>query len=187
MPLKSAMTPDYSKLYGEPWLLYHRVDLHNELKRTATEPRPHTSNIASIELSAEVSDIDLDGHITFCDGRREKKDVIVVADGIRVRSPLQIRLSKVILLTILRKSDQICDQGCGYRKESQGDAHWHRVLSFRDSDGKASTRFSHQSPVSRRAFCATYSSSRPQPTGLVSVPGVRNQPSNTILFGCSRS
>ena len=83
------MTPDYSKIYGQPWLLYHRVDLHNELKRTATEPRPHTSNIASIELSAEVSDIDLDGHITFRDGRRVKKDVIVVADGIRVRSPVQ--------------------------------------------------------------------------------------------------
>ena len=78
-------------MYGHPWLLYHRADLHDEMKRMATQPRPHTSNIARINLLSEVSDINLDGDIFLADGRKVQKDVIIVADGIRVRLSPSIR------------------------------------------------------------------------------------------------
>ncbi|KAK4934616.1 hypothetical protein LTR10_024166 [Elasticomyces elasticus] len=83
--LRSATTPDFSQIYDHPWLLYHRADLHDELKRTATQPRPHTSNVARMNLLSEVSDISLDGDIFLADGRKVRKDVIIIADGIRTR------------------------------------------------------------------------------------------------------
>jgi hypothetical protein len=84
--IRSRAVPDFAETYGHPFLLYHRADLHNELKRTATQSRPHTSNTAKINLLSEVSDIDLDGHILLADGRKVYKDVVIVADGIRVGS-----------------------------------------------------------------------------------------------------
>ena len=54
------------------------------MKRMATEPRPHTSNIARINLMSEVTDITLDGKIVFADGREVKKEVVVIAEGVRV-------------------------------------------------------------------------------------------------------
>lgn len=71
-------------LYGAPWFLFHRVDLHQQLHRLATEPRPNTKAVAKINLSSEVVDINLDGTITHANGKRVKKDLIVVADGVRV-------------------------------------------------------------------------------------------------------
>ena len=70
--------------FGAPWLLFHRVDLHNELKRLATEPRPSTAAVARIHLLAEVVDINLDGTLTLADGKKLTKDLIVVADGVKV-------------------------------------------------------------------------------------------------------
>lgn len=70
--------------FGAPWFLFHRVDLHNELKRMATEPRPSTAAVAKIHLLAEVVDLDLDGTLTLADGRKLTKDLVVVADGVRV-------------------------------------------------------------------------------------------------------
>jgi salicylate hydroxylase len=82
---RRMIAPDFRKIYGAPYLLYHRADLHTELKKTATEQRPHFSKVAKINLLSEVTKIDLDGHITLSDGRKIKKDLIVVADGVRVR------------------------------------------------------------------------------------------------------
>ena len=82
--LRDDVTPDYRPLYGAPWMLFHRVDLHNELKRMATEPRPSTASVAQIRLLSEAADIDLDGHMTLANGQRLKKDLVVVADGVRV-------------------------------------------------------------------------------------------------------
>lgn len=83
--LLDAVTPDYEPLYAAPWLLFHRVDLHNELKRMATEPRPSTQAVAKINLLSEVTDIDLEGNIVLANGQRLQKDLVVVADGVRVR------------------------------------------------------------------------------------------------------
>ncbi|RVX74932.1 hypothetical protein B0A52_01209 [Exophiala mesophila] len=83
--LHRADTPDMAARFGAPWLLFHRVDLHNELKRLATEPRPSTAAVARIHLLAEVVDINLDGTLTLADGKKLTKDLIVVADGVKTR------------------------------------------------------------------------------------------------------
>lgn len=64
------------------------MDLHQQLKKLATEPRPNTKAVATINLSLEVADIDLDGTITLASGQHVKKDLIVVADGVRVSRTL---------------------------------------------------------------------------------------------------
>ncbi|KAJ9615479.1 hypothetical protein H2200_001554 [Cladophialophora chaetospira] len=87
---RNVILPDCAKSYGHAFLLYHRADLHSELKRTATQPRPHTSKVAKINLLSEVSDIDLDGVIVLADGRKVHKDVVVVADGIRTRAASKV-------------------------------------------------------------------------------------------------
>lgn len=52
--------------------------------RLATEPRLGTTAVARIHLLSEVANIDLDGNVTLSSGKQLKKDLIVVADGIRV-------------------------------------------------------------------------------------------------------
>ena len=83
--LHRSETPDMEAKFGAPWLLFHRVDLHNELKRMATEPRPSTAAVAKLHLLTEVVDVDLAGNITLADGKKLTKDLVVVADGVRVR------------------------------------------------------------------------------------------------------
>jgi salicylate hydroxylase len=78
-------TPNTQKLYHSPWYLFHRVDLHNQLTRLATEPRPNTKAVAKLNLSSEVVDIDLEGNITLENATKIKKDLLVVSDGVRVR------------------------------------------------------------------------------------------------------
>ena len=64
--------------------MFHRVDLHNELKEMASKPRPSTSSVAKLHLLSEVKEVDLDGTLTLGDGTRIQKDLIVVADGVHV-------------------------------------------------------------------------------------------------------
>lgn len=54
----------------------------------ATEPRPNTNAVAKINLLSEVADIDLEGTITLANGECVKKDLVVVADGVRVSTIL---------------------------------------------------------------------------------------------------
>lgn len=81
---RSTPNSDLVRLYGYDWTLYHRADLHNELKRAATEPRKHSSNVAKINLLSEVTDVSLQGSITLANGQEIKKDVVIIADGVRV-------------------------------------------------------------------------------------------------------
>ncbi|KAK1716217.1 hypothetical protein BDP67DRAFT_267539 [Colletotrichum lupini] len=74
---------DYTPRYGAPWLFFHRVDLHNELKLLATEPTPTRKSVARLHLGVKVSDIDTDGTIHFEDGTSVQKDILIAADGIR--------------------------------------------------------------------------------------------------------
>jgi len=82
--LRSVAVPDTRQRYGAPWFLFHRVDLHLQLKKLATEPRPNTKSVAKINLSSEVADIDLEGAVSLTNGECVKKDLVVVADGVRV-------------------------------------------------------------------------------------------------------
>ena len=52
----------------------------------ATEPRPNTLAVADLHLTSDVVDINLDGTLTLADGRTMQKDLIILADGIRVRT-----------------------------------------------------------------------------------------------------
>lgn len=70
---------DARSKFGGPWLLNHRVDLHNELKRLATEG----DDPVELLTGKAVADIDCEGGIvTFADGSTMSADVIVGADGI---------------------------------------------------------------------------------------------------------
>ena len=99
--LRDTETPDYVPLYGAPWHLFHRVDLHTELKRMTTEPRPSTAAVAKINLATEVTDIDLEGNVMLADGSRLSKDLVVVADGVNVcvRPSLQMLLISADLMS----------------------------------------------------------------------------------------
>ncbi|GAA6018942.1 hypothetical protein JCM10207_009208 [Rhodosporidiobolus poonsookiae] len=68
--------------FGSPWLLNHRVDLHNELKRLATrEDGP--GKPAELRTASRVVRIDADsGELGLENGETLKADVIVAADGI---------------------------------------------------------------------------------------------------------
>ena len=74
--------PDFTGLYGGPWLLAHRVDLHSELRRVATDPAGLGTPV-DIILRAEVVDYDTEkGFITLANGSRHHADLIVGADGV---------------------------------------------------------------------------------------------------------
>jgi salicylate hydroxylase len=70
--------------YKAPFYFFHRVDLHRELRKLATEPTPTRSRVARIRLATEVSSVEIDGTVTLDDKTTVKKDLIVAADGIRV-------------------------------------------------------------------------------------------------------
>lgn len=74
----------YRSQYKAPWAFFHRVDLHNELRRLAVQPPDSDRKPAKLRLSSSVKDVQLDGTIVFQDGRTIKKDLVIAADGIRV-------------------------------------------------------------------------------------------------------
>ncbi|KAK2596315.1 hypothetical protein N8I77_013211 [Diaporthe amygdali] len=68
--------------YGSPWFFAHRVDLHEELKRLATEPNGH-GEPAEVHLRSEVVKYDADApSITLANGETVHGDVVIAADGI---------------------------------------------------------------------------------------------------------
>ncbi|GKT91308.1 salicylate hydroxylase [Colletotrichum tofieldiae] len=79
---------DFTPKYGAPWYFFHRVDLHSELRKMATEPTATRSQTARIHLGTSVSRVDENGTIHFEDGTSIQKDVVIAADGIRVCTPL---------------------------------------------------------------------------------------------------
>ncbi|KAL2867819.1 FAD/NAD(P)-binding domain-containing protein [Aspergillus lucknowensis] len=74
--------PDFAKDYGGPWYLAHRVDLHSELRRLATDPEG-LGRPAEIILRAEVTDYDPEkGSISLADGSIHQADLVIAADGV---------------------------------------------------------------------------------------------------------
>ncbi|KAI0131931.1 putative salicylate hydroxylase [Xylariales sp. AK1849] len=70
------------KLYGWPWFLIHRVDLHNELKRLAFGP--DGSGIPGVlRTSSRVTGVDCEfPTLTFVDGTIVTPDIVIGADGV---------------------------------------------------------------------------------------------------------
>jgi salicylate hydroxylase len=73
-------------MYGAPLYTFHRVDLHNELRRLAQEPAAGIKG-AKIRLACEVVEVDFEaGAITLANGTVHKRDLIIAADGVHVGS-----------------------------------------------------------------------------------------------------
>ncbi|OIW33066.1 FAD/NAD(P)-binding domain-containing protein [Coniochaeta ligniaria NRRL 30616] len=71
-----------TKLFGAPLYYSHRVDLHESLKRLATDP-DGAGIPAKVHLKSEVSKYDPDGpSITLADGTVVAADLVIAADGI---------------------------------------------------------------------------------------------------------
>ena len=69
------------KTYGSKWNFYHRVDMHQELKERAIDPKG-PGKPAIIMLGSQVVDVDCEeGIITIKDGSRHQYDLVVIADG----------------------------------------------------------------------------------------------------------
>ncbi|RDW68710.1 putative salicylate hydroxylase [Aspergillus mulundensis] len=99
LDVESSVTyPDFTPIYGGPWLLAHRVDLHNELRRVATGTEKPGKPV-ELTLRAEVVDYDVEnGYITLGDGSTHHADLIVGADGVHgdaVRHVLGHSLSSI--------------------------------------------------------------------------------------------
>ncbi|KAL4960116.1 putative salicylate hydroxylase [Aspergillus stella-maris] len=74
--------PNFSELYGGSWLLAHRVDLHVELRRVATDPAGQGKPV-EIVLKAGVVDYNAEaGSIVLSDQSEHHADVVVAADGV---------------------------------------------------------------------------------------------------------
>ena len=70
--------------YGFPVFNFHRVDLHDLLRNAATGP-DRQGTPAKINLGCKVANIDCqEGLIVLEDGQTVTKDLIVIADGIKV-------------------------------------------------------------------------------------------------------
>ncbi|KAJ7018247.1 FAD/NAD(P)-binding domain-containing protein [Mycena alexandri] len=84
----AGMTSDKTDLresYGMPWLMVHRVDLHNELRRLALEVQGDSPPV-SLYLNHRVVSCDTDAcTVTLEGGAVRTADLIIGADGIRVR------------------------------------------------------------------------------------------------------
>ncbi|CCF44811.1 hypothetical protein CH063_14091 [Colletotrichum higginsianum] len=74
---------DFTPKYGAPFCFFHRVDLHSELRRLATEPTDKRPRSARLHLGTSVTGVDDDGTLWFEDGTSVRKDLVVAADGIR--------------------------------------------------------------------------------------------------------
>ncbi|KAL4863339.1 hypothetical protein BDV12DRAFT_202182 [Aspergillus spectabilis] len=81
-PITDINYPNFTELHGGPWLLAHRVDLHSELRRVATDPEGLGQPV-EIVLHSEVIDYDVEsGSILLADGSNHHADLIVAADGV---------------------------------------------------------------------------------------------------------
>ncbi|GAP86467.1 putative 3-hydroxybenzoate 6-hydroxylase 1 [Rosellinia necatrix] len=69
----------------DPWLMVHRVDLHNGLRLLAEKGFQGRS--VAIHLNSKVESVDAEtGHVHFQDGRTVQGDLVIGADGLHSRT-----------------------------------------------------------------------------------------------------
>lgn len=75
--------------YGAKWWMFHRADLHDELRRLAQGPEAFATPPAFINLASEVTAVDAaTGTLVLKGDKKVQKDAIIIADGFRVRSTI---------------------------------------------------------------------------------------------------
>ncbi|RAL13090.1 putative salicylate hydroxylase [Aspergillus homomorphus CBS 101889] len=79
---REATFPDFTALYGGPWFLAHRVDLHSELRRVATDPDGVGKPVEIVLRSSVVDYGPENGAITLADGTMHHADLVIAADGV---------------------------------------------------------------------------------------------------------
>ncbi|KAI8950906.1 hypothetical protein F4801DRAFT_590099 [Xylaria longipes] len=92
--LKFLDSPDLSVTYKQgqeklgfkdPWLMVHRVDLHNALRLFAE--RGFQGKPVKIHLNSRVESVNAEtGEVHFLDGRTAQGDLVIGADGLHTRS-----------------------------------------------------------------------------------------------------
>ena len=86
--------------FGAEWYVYHRVDLHTELKRLALDTEGNAPP-ARFRLSAEVVDVNCEaGTLKLADGSNHQKDLIVAADGVHVSAGLSLLERNIDVLNV---------------------------------------------------------------------------------------
>ncbi|CAK5268924.1 unnamed protein product [Mycena citricolor] len=74
---------NYEASYGLPWIMVHRVDLHNELRRVALSAEGNIGPPADLRLDHRVSSCDVEEcTVTLSNGDTHRADLIIGADGI---------------------------------------------------------------------------------------------------------
>ena len=78
----STELTDVEKNYGTPFEVYHRVDLHQELRRLVQDEhlpgKPSRITLGKLAVDLDCSN----GIVKFEDGSKIQKDLIVVAAGV---------------------------------------------------------------------------------------------------------
>lgn len=77
--------------YGHKMNHYHRADLHRTLRELAQDTTYSPETPVTIRLGTELVEIDCEkATLTLEDGTRTQKDLLVIADGIKVGSILTL-------------------------------------------------------------------------------------------------
>jgi 2-polyprenyl-6-methoxyphenol hydroxylase-like FAD-dependent oxidoreductase len=85
--MKDVDLKEAAKRWQHPWLLTHRVGLHDKLKKLATGAEGE-GPAAELHTASKVVEVDPEkGTITLENGQMDTFDVIVGADGVYVRLP----------------------------------------------------------------------------------------------------
>ena len=83
----STELTDVEKNYGTPFEVYHRVDLHQELRRLAQDEhlpgKPSRITLGKLAIDLDCSN----GIVKFEDGSKIQKDLVIVAAGVKVSFP----------------------------------------------------------------------------------------------------
>ena len=80
-PMANVDLSSAEKKFGAPVWSVHRVDLHNELRRLATEETARGSPV-QIHLASEVVAASTDGTIELKDGSKHAADLVIAGDGL---------------------------------------------------------------------------------------------------------
>lgn len=82
--IKDLYLREMNRQWQHPWLLSHRISLHEKLKTLATSG-DGIGSPATLRTSSKVVNLDPEkGQVTLADGTTDAGDVVLGADGIYV-------------------------------------------------------------------------------------------------------
>ena len=74
---------NFEEILGFPYRAFHRVDLHNELRKLALAPAKEGEGDVEVLLGVKIIEVDVENaKVVLSDGRTWRGDLLVGADGI---------------------------------------------------------------------------------------------------------